>query len=124
MATLMLAPAPQTLAHHSFAAEYGSKPITLNGTIVKFVWMNPHTRIYLDVTDASGAVTRWECEGNAPGGLQSNGWSRESLKPGDHVTIEGYPAKDHPSICKARAVKLADGRRLIMGLVTPDEPRR
>ena len=102
------------LAHHSFAAEYGSKPITLNGTIVRFVWMNPHTRIYLDVTDAGGAVTKWECEGNAPGGLLSHGWSRESLRPGDHVTIEGFPAKDHSNICKARAVTLAGGGRLIM----------
>jgi hypothetical protein len=45
-----------------------AKLITLNGTIARFVWMNPHTRIYLDVTDASGAVAKWECEGSAPGG--------------------------------------------------------
>jgi hypothetical protein len=115
LAALMLAPAPLMLAHHSFAAEYGSKPITLRGTIVRFVWMNPHTRIYLDVTDANGAVTKWECEGSAPGGLLSNGWSRGSLKPGDRVTIEGFPARDRPNICKVRAVKLANGRRLIMG---------
>jgi hypothetical protein len=102
------------LAHHSFAAEYGSKPITLNGTIVQFVWMNPHTRIYLNVTNAAGLVTKWECEGNAPGGLLSHGWSRESLRPADPVTIECFPAKDHSNSCKARAVKLADGRRLIM----------
>ncbi len=127
LAALMLAPAPVILAHHSFAAEYGSKLITLSGKITRFDWINPHTRIYLEVTGASGVVTKWECEGNAPGGLQSNGWSRESLKPGDQVTIEGFPAKDHPNVCKARAVKLTDGRRLIMGLagpVTPDEQRR
>jgi hypothetical protein len=106
--------APVMLAHHSLAAEYGSKLITLNGTITKFVWMNPHTRIYLDVTDASGAVANWECEGNAPGGLLSHGWSRESLQPGDHVTIEGFPAKEHSDICKTHAVTLADGRRLMM----------
>jgi hypothetical protein len=114
LAALMLAPAPAMFAHHSFAAEYGSKPIALSGTITRFVWMNPHTRIYLDVSDASGLVARWECEGSAPGGLLSNGWNKESLKPGDHVTIEAFPAKDHPNICKARAVKLADGTRLIM----------
>jgi hypothetical protein len=113
LAVLMLQPAP-ILAHHSLAAEYGSNPIRLNGTIVKFVWMNPHTRIYLDVTGANGVVTKWECEGSAPGGLQSHGWSRESLRPGDPVTIEGFPAKDHSNICKTRAVRLADGTRLIM----------
>ncbi len=102
------------LAHHSFAAEYGSKLITLNGTIIRFVWMNPHTRIYIDVTNASGVVTKWECEGSAPGGLLSNGWSKGSLKPGDHVAIEGFPAREHSNICKVRAVRLADGGRLIM----------
>jgi hypothetical protein len=115
LAALMLVPAPPILAHHSFAAEYGSKPVTLTGTITQFVWMNPHTRIYLDVTNASGAVTRWECEGSAPGGLLRNGWSKGSLKPGDRVSIEGFPAKDRSNVCKARAVKLANGRRLLMG---------
>jgi len=114
LVAMMLVPAPPAFAHHSFAAEYASKPIALTGTITKFVWMNPHTRVYLDVTDASGAVTKWECEGSAPGGLLSNGWSKGSLKPGDHVTIEGFPAKDRPNVCKARAVKLANGMRLIM----------
>lgn len=109
-----LATAPLLLGHHSFAADYSSKHITLTGRITRFDWMNPHTRLYLDVTDASGAVTKWECEGNAPGGLVSNGWTRESLKPGDNVTIEGFPAKGHPNICKVRAVKLANGLRLVM----------
>jgi hypothetical protein len=114
LVVLILTPVPAMVAHHSFAAEYGSKMTTLNGTTTRFVWMNPHTRIYLDVTDASGAVSKWECEGSAPGGLLNNGWSKGSLKQGEHVTIEGFLAKDHPNICKARAVKLADGRRLIM----------
>jgi hypothetical protein len=115
LAALMLAPALPIFAHHSFAAEYGSKPITLTGTITGFVWMNPHTRIYLDVTNAGGAVTSWECEGSAPGGLLRNGWSKGSLKRGDRVTIEGFPAKDHSNVCKARAVRLANGRQLLMG---------
>src|SRR5271154_3200743 len=109
LAAVTLAPAPLAFAHHSFAAEYASKPITLTGTITRFVWMNPHTRVYLDVTDARGAVTKWECEGSAPGGLLSNGWSKGSLKPGDPVTVEGFPAKDLPNVCKVRAVKLANG---------------
>src|SRR5579863_7913571 len=84
LAALILAPAPMLLAHHSFAADYTSKSITLHGTITKFVWMNPHTRIYLDVPDIRGAATKWECEGSAPGGLLSHGWSKGSLQPGDH----------------------------------------
>ena len=114
LTALILASAPLTVAHHSFAADYGSKMTTLDGIITRFVWMNPHTRIYFDVMEPSGAVAKWECEGSAPGGLLINGWSKESLKPGDHVTIEGFLARDHPGICKTRAVKLADGRRLIM----------
>jgi hypothetical protein len=115
--SLLISLAALMLLHHSFAAEYGSTPITLNGTITRFVWINPHTRIYLDVpaTNANGAAAKWECEGNAPGGLLSHGWSRDSLRPGDRVTIECFPAKDHSNICKARAVNRADGSRLIMG---------
>jgi hypothetical protein len=102
------------LVHHSFAADYGSKLITLNGTITRFVWTNPHTRIFLDATSAKGEAAKWECEGSAPGGLLSHGWSRDSLRPGDPVSIECFPAKDHSNVCKARAVKLADGRLLTM----------
>jgi hypothetical protein len=113
---LALARQPVILpAHHSFAAEYGSTLITLKGVITKFEWINPHTRVYLDVTNARGALTKWECEGGAPGGLLSNGWTRESLKPGDLVTIEGFPAKDRSNICKVRAVTLSSGRHLTMG---------
>jgi len=115
LVALTLAAAPAMLAHHSFAAEYRSNLITLHATIVRFVWMNPHTRLYFDVTDKSGAVTQWECEGSAPGGLLSDGWTRASLKPGDRVTIEAFPAKDRPNTCKTRVVTLANGTRLIMG---------
>lgn len=117
LAALALTPAPQMFAHHSFAAEYEARLITLHATVTRFVWMNPHTRLYFDVTDANGAVSHWEAEGSAPGGLLSNGWSKESLKPGDRVTIEAWPAKDRPHVCKARTVILAGGKRLIMGAV-------
>jgi hypothetical protein len=113
---LVLAAAPMLLAHHSAVAEYGSKLILLKGTITKFDWMNPHVWIYLDATDGSGPVEKWECEGSAPNGLIDKGWRKDSLKPGDPVTIECVPAKDRPNLCKARAVTLANGRHLLMGL--------
>jgi hypothetical protein len=115
LAALLLAPVLPVFAHHSFAAEYFSNLITLKGTITRFAWINPHTRVYVDVTGPHGTVTKWECEGSAPGGLLSNGWTRGSMKAGDHVVIEGYPAKDRSNVCKARAVTLANGRRLLMG---------
>jgi hypothetical protein len=115
LAALLLAFPFLMRAHHSFAADYTSNPIVLKGTITQFAWMNLHTRIFLDVKDANGKTTKWECEGSAPGGLISNGWSKGSLKAGDHVTIECYPAKTGAHVCKARTVTLANGTRLTMG---------
>jgi len=108
-------------AHHSFAAEFdGAKTITLEGTLTKLEWANPHIWLYLDVKDATGTVAKWQCEGGAPNGLTRNGWSRDSLKTGDQVTIEGWLAKDGSRTCNARSVKLPDGRRIFAGSSNPD----
>jgi hypothetical protein len=114
-AGLLLASVPM-LAHHSFAAEYDrGKPITLTGAVTKVEWMNPHARFYVDVKDESGTVTNWEFELGSPNGLMRNGWTRNSLKPGDTVTIEGSLAKDGSKLVNASNVKLADGKRLFAG---------
>ncbi len=110
-----LAAAP-AFAHHSFAAEYDSaKPVTLKGAVTKMEWMNPHARFYVDVKDDSGAVTNWELELGSPNGLMRRGWTRNSLKPGDVVVIEGYLAKDGSKLANARNVTLADGRKVFAG---------
>jgi hypothetical protein len=104
------------LAHHSFAAEYDSaKPITLTGTVTKVEWMNPHARFYLDVKDDSGKVTNWEFELGSPNGLMRRGWTRNSLKEGDVVTVDGSLAKDGSKLANARTVKLSDGRKVFAG---------
>ncbi|HLI83536.1 MAG TPA: DUF6152 family protein [Bryobacteraceae bacterium] len=104
------------LAHHSFAAEYDSaKPITLTGTVTKVEWMNPHARFYIDVKDQSGKVTNWELELGSPNGLMRRGWTRNSLKEGDIVTVNGSLAKDGSNLANARTVKLADGRQVFAG---------
>ena len=77
--------------------------------------MNPHTWVYFDSIEPNGSIIHRECEGSSPNGLISNGWTRTTIKPGDHVTIEGWPAKDRPEGCKVRAVILQDGRRMYMG---------
>ena len=112
---LALGAAP-VLAHHSFAAEYdSSKPVTLKGAVTKMEWQNPHARFYVDVTDEAGKVTNWEFELGSPNGLMRRGWTRNSLKPGDTVTIEGYLAKDGAKLANARNVTLGDGRKIFAG---------
>lgn len=103
-------------AHHSFAAEYdGNKPVTLKGKVTKMEWINPHSWVYIDVTDANGKVTNWACETAPPNGLYRQGWRRDSLKTGDEVTIEGFLAKDGSPTMNARSVTTADGRRMFAG---------
>jgi hypothetical protein len=104
------------LAHHSFAAEYDNKkPIEITGTVTKVEWMNPHARFYLDVKDDKGTVTNWEFELGSPNGLMRQGWTRNSMKQGDSVSVSGSLAKDGSNLANARTVKLSDGRKLFAG---------
>jgi hypothetical protein len=115
LAGLLLLALP-LLAHHSFAAEYdANKPVTLKGTVTKFDWVNPHSRLFLDVKDDSGKVTAWEFETGNPTSMQRNGWKRDTLKPGDQVVVTGFRAKDGANIAAASSVSTADGKRLLAG---------
>ena len=81
--------------HHSFSAEYDiTKPIKLQGLVTKVEWMNPHTYFYINVKDESGKVTNWALEMGAPGALQKQGWTRNTLQIGDEVTVEASLAKE------------------------------
>lgn len=104
------------MAHHSFAAEYdANKPVTLKGTVTKVEWTNPHARFYVDVKDERGQVTNWNLELASPNVLIRNGWTRKSLTVGDEVTVQGSAAKDGSKMANARAVTLADGKRVFAG---------
>jgi hypothetical protein len=106
------------LAHHGNSAYDEKNPITLKGTVIEFVWANPHTQIYLDVTDEKGAVVHWGIESQSPAVLTRNGWTRHSLNPGDHSTITFIPAKNGALVgfsgTTQGKVVLADGRVLTM----------
>jgi len=102
-------------AHHSFAAEFDiTKPISITGKVTKLEWTNPHAYLYVDVEDAkTGAVTNWEIEMGSPNGLTRLGWSRNVLKPGDMVTVEGSLGRVRPNFANARSVVLtATGKKL------------
>jgi hypothetical protein len=110
----MLLPTVVT-AHHSFAAQFdGDKPVVLKGAITKVDWRNPHIWVYFDVRAADGTVTKWECEGGAPNALTRQGWSREHLKLGEEVTVEGWRAKDGTNTCNARTWRL-NGQTVLAG---------
>lgn len=97
-------------AHHSFATQYDADaPVKLTGAVTKVEWLNPHARFYVDVTGEDGTVTNWNLELASPNVLRRNGWSRNSLEVGDHVTVEGSRARDGSPMANARTVVLKDG---------------
>ena len=110
---LSLAAVP-ALAHHSFAAEFDAKqPIKVTGTVTKVEWTNPHVWFYLDIKDETGKVTNWGMEMGGPNGLLRAGWTRNSMKPGDVVTVDGFRARNGSANGNATAVVLTStGQRL------------
>jgi hypothetical protein len=125
MAGLLLAAALPLLAHHSFAAEYdGNAKLTLKGTVAKIDWMNPHIWIYIDAKDDTGKTTRWQCEGGPPNSLTRNGWTKDAVKIGDEVTIEGFRAKDGTNTCNSRSMKMPDGRTVFAGSADDGAPKK
>jgi len=117
-AMALLAGVAGVRAHHSFSAEFdANKTFKFTGPVTKVEWMNPHTFFYIDVKDEkTGKVTNWAMEMGSPNGLMRNGWTRNSMKIGDEVTVEGSMAKDGSPTGNARTVVLAKtGQRLFAG---------
>ena len=108
-------------AHHAFAAEFNSNsPIEVEGTVIKIEWTNPHTYFYIEVETEDGDFEEWAMEMGSPNGLVRRGWSRNSLKIGDVVTVTGSRARDGKAKANAQSVVLDSGERLFSGTSQPD----
>jgi hypothetical protein len=106
------------LAHHAFAAEFDrDKRVEITGTVTKVEWMNPHARIYVDAPDPeqNNEIVNWDFELGSPNNLMRQGWTRNSLKAGNTVTVVGWRARNHPHVANARTVTGVDGKALFAG---------
>ena len=99
-------------AHHSFAMFDQQKVVTLTGTVKDYEWVNPHSWIYLMVADDTGAPKQWAIEMGSPGQISRIGWTRDSIKPGDNVTIEINPLRDGTRGGTIVSLTLPDGKKL------------
>lgn len=112
----LIAAAGSALAHHSFAAIYDTEQsVTVTGVVTNVDWLNPHAHFFVDVENEDGDVENWDFELASPNGLMRLGWRRDSLKPGDEVTVVGIPARDGSTRANTRSVTLADGSEMFSG---------
>ena len=103
-------------AHHAFAAEFDAKrPIHFTGTVTRMEWINPHAWMHIDVKGADGQATEWMIEAGTPNTLFRRGFTKDSLKNGTQVVVDGYQAKDGSNRGNGRDVTLPDGRKLFLG---------
>ena len=113
-------------AHHSFAGEFDvEKPIKLQGTVTRVEWINPHARIHIDVKKPDGTVESWAIEGGTPNTLYRRGITRDSVKAGMVINVDGYLARDGSRKANGRDLTLPDGRKLFLsGAGANEQPGR
>jgi hypothetical protein len=114
LAALLTLPAIPALAHHARSGYDLSKTVTLKATITRVEWTNPHALIYFDVSDASGRVQNWHAITGGPSRMSRYGWTSETLKPGDPITITGNPTKDGSNEIWLDRITLPGGREVVM----------
>src|SRR2546430_1970908 len=123
-AMLALTCAAPAMSHHAFGGEFDpNRPILLKGKIVKIEWVNPHSWLHVEVTKADGAKEVWMVEGGSPNSLLRRGVTRDTLKEGTEVVVDGYQARDHSLLrANGRNVTFTDGRKLFLGSSGPGAP--
>ena len=97
-------------AHHNFSAHYrGDETITITGVVKEFRFINPHARIYIEVTGADGTIQEWMAEGDASVALRRSGWTPDQLQPGDRIEIVGNPSRNGSNMVSWNSIALMDG---------------
>jgi hypothetical protein len=112
------------LAHHAFSAEFDSnKPVKLTGAITKVELINPHAWVHIDVKKDDGTIEKWAIEGGTPNTLQRRGITRDTIKVGTVIVVDGYQSKDGTLRANGRNMTFPDGRTLFMGSSGTGAPR-
>jgi DNA/RNA endonuclease YhcR with UshA esterase domain len=89
-----------------------SKSVSVKGAVKQFAFVNPHSAIYLEVKDDKGNVEQWLVEADSPNNLTRNGWNKDSIKPGDQITVVGNRLKGGSKVMRLQKVIFSDGREL------------
>jgi hypothetical protein len=109
-------------AHHSFAVFFDSdRTLTVSGTVVDFQFRNPHGLIRISALDKDGRQIIWKAETNSPSILERRGWAKDTLKAGELITMDGWPARDGSNYMRLRTVKRADGTPVGKPLAATEE---
>jgi hypothetical protein len=105
------------VAHHAFGGEFDpNRPVLLTGTVTKIEWVNPHAWIHIDVKKPDGTTEQWMVEGGTPNTLFRRGITKESLKVGTEIVVDGYQTRDHSMLrANGRNITFPDGRKLFLG---------
>jgi exonuclease VII large subunit len=109
-------------AHHSQSEFDFNSVVEVEGNVTNLDWRSPHARLYVDVVDGQGKVANWNFEMPSPMTLMRRGWKRNSLKPGDHVTVKGARARHFPDIAYLIVIRDATGKPLFTGVTQIYEP--
>ena len=115
MAVAVPLSAVSMFAHHSTAAFETEKHLTVKGTVTEWFWANPHCLLKLDVKTGGSEVVHWVAESGAPANMIDAGWRKNSIKPGDQVTVTVLPAKNGNPVGRIVRVEFADGKTLRVG---------
>lgn len=103
-----------TFAHHSDAGVYSDSPITLDAVVVELRLINPHTLLFIDVVGVTGEIVRWQIETGSVAQLARRGWSKDTLKPGDRITVTGLPARSGAALLGDVSITMTNSGKEIL----------